>query len=703
MYVPIDYSEISKSIPEDDEILYSTLCQVKGANQNWESHVLITKLGIAYTGPTEGDQEKLNFLDWFNVYNQLFNEFKSKKIKINGIWFSATRDEKYETEETFKSRIREFGQFCEKLFLETKNEFIIKRDLDFIKNNSDVYVPIDYSDLYKLVPKDDEILYSTYCSLKFRELVGGGYHYTNYPPSHVLISRKGIALVDLIKKGFETQRPNRFIQWHKFVGLKFKSDGIRHGKPNKKKTLKVVRVGEFESEEKFNLRKDKFSPYCRKLYKLYTKYVSELEQSMQQLIIEKISEDNYKNAIEMGKDLLLAELSYKALRLYNEILKIIPEDERYIVMFYKGEAHRISGNYEEALKFYDLVLRLDPSNINALERKLFLHMEYKNDINYDDVKNMATLYKENIGVKSLVITPDSKFLISQPDAKNLIKRDLLSGEIIQTLKKSQDAHSLGISQDGHFLACGSWNGKISIWDLSTGTLNKSLKRHKGPVNSLVFSPDQKLLVSGSTDATIKVWDLSTSKAIQTIKGHNSAVRSTIYTPDGKFLISSAADKTINTRRDKTIKIWDISSWQLLKTFTTHDNSDESINSKSPYIIQDQYSINSIDISPDGNHIVSGSKDKTVEIWDFNSGSIVNTLKGHEKEVNTVKISPNGKYIVSGSNDKTIKIWDFSTGNLIKTLVGHTMEVNALLITSDNNYIISGSKDKNIIIWKGNLT
>ncbi len=65
------------------------------------------------------------------------------------------------------------------------------------------------------------------------------------------------------------------------------------------------------------------------------------------------------------------------------------------------------------------------------------------------------------------------------------------------------------------------------------------------------------------------------------------------------------------------------------------------------------------ITPDGKYIVSGSRDKTIKIWEFLSGQLIRTLTGHEHWVLSVAISPNGKYIASGSLDQTIKIWDLT--------------------------------------------
>ena len=70
----------------------------------------------------------------------------------------------------------------------------------------------------------------------------------------------------------------------------------------------------------------------------------------------------------------------------------------------------------------------------------------------------------------------------------------------------------------------------------------------------------------------------------------------------------------------------------------------------------KYSIYSVAFSPDGTKIISGSGDKTIKIWDANTGQCLKTLKEHKYSVNSVAFSPDGTKIISGSYDDTIKIW-----------------------------------------------
>ena len=73
------------------------------------------------------------------------------------------------------------------------------------------------------------------------------------------------------------------------------------------------------------------------------------------------------------------------------------------------------------------------------------------------------------------------------------------------------------------------------------------------------------------------------------------------------------------------------------------------------------SVSSVAFSPDGRHIVSGSEDHTIRLWDAQTGTQVgNCLQGHTDIVNSVAFSPDGRHIVSGSSDCTIQCWDAQT-------------------------------------------
>ena len=111
------------------------------------------------------------------------------------------------------------------------------------------------------------------------------------------------------------------------------------------------------------------------------------------------------------------------------------------------------------------------------------------------------------------------------------------------------------------------------------------------------------------------------------------------------------------------------------------------------------SVQSVAWSPNGTRIASGSKDKTVQVWDATNGDNSFAYHGHPFAVLTVAWSPDGRRIASAGYDGAVEVWDAFTGRNVFTYRGHTGNaVTAVAWSPDGKRIASTSADGTVQVW-----
>jgi serine/threonine protein kinase len=232
--------------------------------------------------------------------------------------------------------------------------------------------------------------------------------------------------------------------------------------------------------------------------------------------------------------------------------------------------------------------------------------------------------------------------------------------------------SMAVSHDGQYLATGTDDGTVRLWDIAGERVLWTLNAHKTPVWALAISPLGDYLVTGSDDGLTKVWDLKTQKEILGFP-KIGGVRALAFDPTGKRVLAGG--------RDGTVTLWDVATG--VEKYKTAGHAGM---------------VAAVAFSPDGRTIASASGDRTIKVWDAASGQLKHTLTGHESGVYAIAFSPKDPYLVSGGWDRTVRLWDLDSGSPFAKLEGHTQDVWSVAFHPDGSSVASAGEDQMIRIW-----
>lgn len=209
-----------------------------------------------------------------------------------------------------------------------------------------------------------------------------------------------------------------------------------------------------------------------------------------------------------------------------------------------------------------------------------------------------------------------------------------------------------------------------------------LKGHNGWVTCLASSPSNpNLLVSGSRDKTLIIWDLTREQINYGVPKRLLKGHQHIVQD---CVISLDGQYALSASWDKTLRLWDLNTGLTTRKFLSHKGD-----------------VLSCAFSSDNRQIVSCGRDKTIKLWNT-LGECKFTISegGHTNWISSVKISPNPKspLFVSAGWDKVVKSWNLQNCKTYKNLVGHKGIINAVAISPDGSLCASGGKDGTAMLW-----
>ncbi|MCI0691760.1 TIR domain-containing protein [candidate division KSB1 bacterium] len=116
------------------------------------------------------------------------------------------------------------------------------------------------------------------------------------------------------------------------------------------------------------------------------------------------------------------------------------------------------------------------------------------------------------------------------------------------------------------------------------------------------------------------------------------------------------------------------------------------------LVFDETNIHVYAFSPDGKRAITAADDKTVRLWDVETGRCLRVLEGHTEKVQSVAWSADQRRVLSGSDDMTVRLWDVETGHCLRVFKGHGRPVQSLAWSADNRRALSGAGDYTVRLW-----
>ncbi|CAB4062887.1 PWP2 [Lepeophtheirus salmonis] len=230
--------------------------------------------------------------------------------------------------------------------------------------------------------------------------------------------------------------------------------------------------------------------------------------------------------------------------------------------------------------------------------------------------------------------------------------------------------SLSYSRDGIMVATGGSDGKVKVWNSSSGFCFVTFSEHSSPVSGVAFTSNNKALISSSLDGTVRAFDLIRYRNFRTFASPKPVQFACVAVDATGELIAAGAKDVFD------IYLWSLKTGRLLEVISGHEGP-----------------VNSLSFSPSitsSSTLVSASWDQTMRIWNsLESNSTSSEVINLGSDGIAVAFRPDGLEVAVATLNGQLSIFDLKTGNQIGTIEGKD-DLGAGRADSD---LITASKSK----------
>ncbi len=325
-------------------------------------------------------------------------------------------------------------------------------------------------------------------------------------------------------------------------------------------------------------------------------------------------------------------------------------------------------------------------------------------------------------IRELKIFDQGKRLMTVSDDKTLRIWDTQNGELLRTERghigdgSEGKLYAIALSPDERYLAVGGWLsadgdkewGRIRLLDFEHNTILDNMVGHEDVVNCLAFSPDGRYLASGSADEQIRIWDVSQrpTKLVGVLQGHEESVQQIAFL---------SQDKLVSVSYDHTGIIWDWKSNRISKKLEAHTDrvSGVACSPDGKYIVTGGYDntiylwdnkgkmvkklyeaedpIYTMAFSESGKYLVAhGTRYTKGLVFSMPNGSLINEFAEHNYTVVSSDFYGDDMVVTAGGNNNDIFIWRPKTGEILNHMVGQGVVKRTVGLGFENGLVGYGS-------------
>jgi len=250
---------------------------------------------------------------------------------------------------------------------------------------------------------------------------------------------------------------------------------------------------------------------------------------------------------------------------------------------------------------------------------------------------------------------------------------------------NQYVTSVNFTADGQFLAIGTSDCQVQIWDIQTQKKMRNMNGHSGRVGALAWN--QHILSSGSADATIVNHDVRQKvHHISTFVGHEEEICGLKWSLNGMQLASGGNDNKLNIYEESDISNPNINGIKPVFSFEDH-----------------QAAVRALSWAPFQNNLLAsggGTADKCIKFWNTKTGSLLNSIDTCS-QVCSLQWSKHSKELVSshGFAKNQLIVWKYPSLTPICELTGHTSRVLHMSLSPDGTTIASAAGDETLRFWE----